>query len=177
MNIENALKIEGAMDPPELEWLAEQAAKHRRIVEIGSWQGRSTMVLADNVDGIVFAVDHWRGSEEHQEMLKDKPKNYIYDIFRRNMRHHLESATVCMLRMSSMEAAEKMKGHPVDMVFIDASHDTDSVIADITAWKSLIITGGLLCGHDYGYPPVAKAVHDCLRNVSSSGSIWFTEIE
>ena len=37
----------------------------------------------------------------------------------------------------------------LDFVFIDASHDYESVRFDIQTWYSRVKAGGLVCGHDY----------------------------
>src|SRR3990172_2076152 len=102
MNIENALKInEGWMERHDLEWLATYAAKSKRIVEVGSWHGRSTTVLADNTEGIVFAVDTWEGSEEHHGVLPQMDKlgyqefcDRAYNAFCTNMKSYVESGKV-----------------------------------------------------------------------------------
>jgi len=38
------------------------------IVEIGAWLGLSTMDLAQYLpeDGVIYIIDHWLGSSEHQ---------------------------------------------------------------------------------------------------------------
>lgn len=181
MNIENALKIEGAMDEPELIWLAEQASKHRKIVEVGCWQGRSTRVLADNTPGSVWAVDHWLGSEEHREMMKSKSPDWLYSTFYMNLIDHIGVYKVFPKRMSSVDMAAKFRralDRPVfDMVFIDASHDFESVKADIESWRPLVVLGGLLCGHDAGFPPVARAVQTFVRGAKQAGVIWYKEVE
>ena len=47
------------MYPAELEWLYKAAKRMKSIVEIGSWQGRSTYVLLSGCQGPVMAVDKW----------------------------------------------------------------------------------------------------------------------
>jgi hypothetical protein len=89
VNIENALKITGWMEDHSLVWLAEQAAIHNSIVEVGCWRGKSTTCLADNTSGIVYAVDHWKGSEEHQPVDEEK----LYQMFLDQMAPSMMQAT------------------------------------------------------------------------------------
>jgi predicted O-methyltransferase YrrM len=174
--IDNALKIEGWMNPPELEWLANEASIHKRIVEVGSWMGRSTMALADNnTDGVIFAVDHWQGSEEHQSALADKSRDWLFQQFYRNLQFHIISGKVITVPFPSVEASKMVVG-PFDMVFIDASHDYESVKADIQAWRPLVLSKGIICGHDRGYPPVAKAVEELLGLPGGDTDIWVVRL-
>ena len=54
----------------------------------------------------------------------------------------------------SWEAAERFEDGHFDFVFIDASHDEESVRKDIAAWLPKIRQGGILAGHDISYPGV-----------------------
>jgi hypothetical protein len=173
-SIDNALKIPGWMEPHDLEWLANKASQHRRIVEVGCWAGRSTTVLAENTDGVVFAVDTWMGSEEHQHNFEGKHQDWIYDIFLENMRPYIKELKVMPVRMPSVDAARILNGERFDMVFIDASHDYESVHADILAWKPLCTR--LLCGHDMGHPPIVQATQELLPGVRQEHSMWVYEI-
>ncbi len=58
--VKHAMSIFGWMSEDELVWLAEQAGKSKRILEVGSHLGRSTSALAINTRGVVYAVDLWR---------------------------------------------------------------------------------------------------------------------
>ncbi len=74
-----------------------------------------------------------------------------------------------MLKTASVDAAVLVAP---DMAFIDAGHSYDDVVADIRAWKAS--TQYLLCGHDYDWDEVRRAVHDELGEVERGpGSIWF----
>ena len=178
MNIKNALATEGWMKTSELEWLAEKASHLRSVVEIGSWMGRSTTAMADNMEGlgVILAVDTWRGSEEHESFLAGKPADFVYQTFCRNLKAHIDSGRVCPLRLPSLEAARLFQAigcAGFDMVFIDAAHDYENVKADIIAWKPLVKPGGLLCGHDWGHPPIVQAVREILGTPKSSSTIWY----
>jgi predicted O-methyltransferase YrrM len=168
MNIENALKVQGWMDEHDLRWLAEQASRHSRIVEVGCWRGRSTTVLADNTPGTVWAIDHWRGSEEHQPVDADR----LYQMFLDQMASYIDSGKVIPMRTTSHDAAAKWLGATFDMIFIDASHDYESIKADILAWKPLVAPGGLFCGHDAGHPPIMRALAELLPESHNENSMW-----
>jgi predicted O-methyltransferase YrrM len=189
MNINNAIQISGWMAYVELEWLATQAEKHTRILEVGSWMGRSTRALADNTRGVVHAVDPWSIEQQtHPDLVaaqKGKPKDWLFNQFCENMKDFnvLDplNRKVIPVRMTSLEAANAFKQAPddnspfeFDMIFIDGSHDYEDVRADIEAWLPLLSDGGLICGHDYGqYEGVTQAVDELLGAVETVRSIWF----
>jgi hypothetical protein len=63
-------------------------------------------------------------------------------------------------------------------VYIDASHDYESVKKDIEAWNRVVKPNGFLCGDDYmaGWPGVVKAVDEYFgkKNVSLiGGNQWY----
>lgn len=180
MNIQRALSIPGWMADAELAYLAEAASKSTMIAEIGSWKGRSTRALAENTEGLVFAIDTWKGSAEpeHIAELTGKPENWLYDTFLANM---ADLHNVCPHRETSQDAAERFAraGTRFDFIFIDASHDYENISADIRAWKPLLREGGILAGHDYqpAFTGIVQAVGELIPHfrVVEGLSLWTTE--
>jgi hypothetical protein len=78
------------------------------------------------------------------------------------------------VRMESVTASGVLA--PADMVFIDAGHEYEEVRADILAWKPK--ARKLLCGHDYPFPQVKRAVHELLGAAvrNPTARIWSLEI-
>ena len=74
---------------------------------------------------------------------------------------------------ASIEAAKAFRGIPIDMVFLDASHDLDNVkrhsrVATVAA------PGGLLCGHDRQWDGVKQAIDELLPGHQvGAGAIWY----
>src|SRR5215467_12420466 len=61
MNIDVAREIDGWMSENELRFLAHNASKYNLILEAGCYKGRSTRAMADNTNGVIFAIDPWNG--------------------------------------------------------------------------------------------------------------------
>lgn len=147
---------------PLSELLKERRAKI--VIELGSWLGKSTRCIARNLseDGVVYAVDHWKGSIEHQGPFKNMLPQ-LYEQFLSNMIRSKLAHKVVPMRMATLEAAKEfLEKHVVpDVVYIDASHDEESVYADIQTYFPLVQGHGVLCGDDWNYgegQPVKRAV-------------------
>ena len=59
--------------------------------------------------------------------------------------------------MDSLVAAHSLKVQP-DLIYIDAEHTTEAVYKDLCAWYPLVESRGILCGDDWEWPTVRKAV-------------------
>lgn len=129
------------------------------VLEIGSYCGKSTIYLGlacKQAGGLVFALDHHRGSEEHQQGeffhdpdLYDQGEGVMdtFREFRRNIRRAaLEDVVVPIVAGS--EAAARYWQTPLGMVFIDGGHSLEAALTDYRCWASHIVRGGVLAIHD-----------------------------
>jgi predicted O-methyltransferase YrrM len=138
-------------DAKALEKLVNMVIRDKvTVLEVGSWKGMSTSVLAKAVadyNGKVFAVDHWMGNEG--DWNYDIARDYdIYSIFKRNMILSGIWGMVHPLVMDSQTASQIFADGILDLVFIDGDHRYDSVMKDISSWLPKLRKGGILCGHD-----------------------------
>ena len=62
--------------------------------------------------------------------------------------------------MDSVEAARLLNDEYFDVVYIDASHDYESVKQDIHVWYPKVKKGGYLAGHDWSTDTVRVAVKE-----------------
>lgn len=176
INIEKALSTPGWMSPRELIWLATQAQKCHRIVEFGSYLGRSTRALADNCPGKVWAVDPWNGDyfTESGDVL-DVVNTYVMPEFLYNLEDHIKSGKVIPIRDYSTNFKYN---YLADMVFIDGDHRYHTVIKDIKKALSILKSGGIISGHDYEFPTwpgVKQAVDEMLSGIQVEDTIWWTQ--
>ena len=113
------------------------------IVEIGSWQGRSTIWLAAGARFAgrhVFAVDLHEGSRED-------PSARTYDQFIENLRAADLLSVVTPLVMRSSAAVSRV-ADPVDLLFIDGDHSIAGARSDAEAWLPRVREGGTVMFHD-----------------------------
>lgn len=139
--------------------LAAAQAASGAFVEIGSWCGRSSVYLgraAREASRVLFAIDHHRGSEEHQpgEGYHD-PELFDAELgrvdtlpaLRRTIAlADLEHSVVPVVGPSSVIGAHWSA--PLSFVFIDGGHAMDTALADYRAWAGHVARGGLLAIHD-----------------------------
>ncbi len=153
-----------------------------RIIEIGSWKGKSSAFLAVEIINsgkniVLDCIDTWQGSPNehiHQNDIFVKTDK-LYELFLSNIEPIKN--TINPIRLSSKEANNLYENNSIDIIFIDACHDYDCVIEDITLWLSKVKNGGILAGHDYGYsqwPGVKKAVDQLLgsQNIHTQEGCW-----
>lgn len=132
--------------------LARLAAKKGCVfLEVGSWLGDSTIILAKiakEKNGHVFCVDWWNGSIGTELVDIASSKDVFSAFWRRVCGEGLED-TIIPIRSKSDIAVSALKKEFFDLVFIDADHRYEAVFADIKNCLSLVKRpGGILCGHD-----------------------------
>lgn len=80
-----------------------------------------------------------------------------------------------ILRTRTVAAAELFRPASFDFVFVDASHVTADVVADIQAWRSRVKPGGMMLGHDADWPAIQAALREVgfLDRVGYyDGNVW-----
>jgi predicted O-methyltransferase YrrM len=129
------------------------------FVEIGCYYGRSTLNVAQQIAQsgkqiTLHCVDLW--GDELQSKGKKQNGESIYEQFLINMKPYLPNITIH--RGNSWDMAENFEDGSCDFVFIDADHEYESVLKDLTAWHPKVKRGGVIAGHDFFYKPVKKAL-------------------
>lgn len=164
--------INGWMTDTELTLLKNFASKFNSIVEVGCWKGRSTKVLLESCKGIVYAIDHFNGTDNDISALA-KYELKIYDEFINNVGGY---PNLKIMKGYSIDIAKHFNGNKVDMVFIDAGHTYEECKADIEAW--LPKCKKIFAGHDYcaKFPGVMKAVNEKFNKINTLDTIWWIEL-
>ena len=70
---------------------------------------------------------------------------------------------VTFVECASDRAGREYAGRPVGLLFVDAGHDYESVMADVLAWWGHIARKGYLAFHDIQRHGVWKAQQELIR--------------
>ncbi|WP_030156361.1 class I SAM-dependent methyltransferase [Streptomyces sp. NRRL S-244] len=153
----------GFMPVPEglalYEAAAAAAALGLPLLEVGTYCGRSTILLADaarEAGVAAITVDHHRGSEEqqpgweyHDPTVVD-PEVGLMDTlpaFRRTLhKAGLEDHVIAIVGRSPQVAAAW--GGKLGFVFIDGGHTDEHAAGDYEGWAPHVAEGGTLAIHD-----------------------------
>jgi predicted O-methyltransferase YrrM len=143
------------------------AAGPVRVVEIGSWKGRSTIALASAVaarpeGGVVHAIDPHRGGVPHRFFGEED----TFDQFLANLERAGLSGVVEPIRATSAAARGAVADASVHVLFVDGSHRLEDVLADIEMWEPSLCPGARVAFHDSVSHP---GVHGALRERALAG--------
>lgn len=165
-----------------LHQLALEVAHLGPMLEIGSYCGRSTIWLGHAArcrDSVVFALDHHRGSEEHQpgQLFHDAALTDLsgrVDTLR-EFRHNMTTAqldgyVIALVGTSAMVSKWLPQGN-FSLVFIDGGHSLDTALQDWRAFGTRVCPGGLLAIHDVFDNPAegGQAPHTIWQMAMASG--------
>jgi hypothetical protein len=146
--------VEGWMTAGQGATLVEAARRcpaDGTIVEIGSFRGRSTIVLARAAppSATLIAIDPHAGNDRGPQELEGFVDEAADDhaVFNANLEAAGVSGRVRHLRMYSDAALHEVDG-VVDVLYIDGAHRYGPARADIRAWGARVADDGTMLIHD-----------------------------
>ena len=123
----------------------------------------------------LYLIDSWdwvisirNSNSELNNILKEYYKNVNQEEWYKIVKNKfIFNNNVTIIRKLSVDASKDFDDDYFDWVYIDASHDYESIKEDIKLWYSKVKEGGFLCGHDYIDSPnitidVKKAINEFL---------------
>ncbi len=146
--------IEGWMSPGQGATLFDSATNcpdDGLIVEIGSYRGRSTIVLATAADPSVriVAIDPHAGNDRGPQEISGFEDEAADDhsVFLANVAAAGVADRVRHIREFSDAALDVVEGE-IDVLYIDGAHRYAPALADIRAWGARVGDGGTMLIHD-----------------------------
>jgi hypothetical protein len=146
--------VQGWMTRGQAEALYDAARRCRpggKIVEIGSFQGRSTIVLASAApaDATVIAIDPHAGNDRGPQEISgfEQAAAGDHETFLANLDAAGIADRVTHLRKFSAAALSEVPG-AVEVLYVDGAHRYAPARADIRDWGRRVDLGGTLLIHD-----------------------------
>jgi predicted O-methyltransferase YrrM len=131
--------------PADLRTLLTLASGRHRVVELGTATGWTAISLA--------LADPARTVTSVDVISREEPQRYL-QLVERSVRKRIELET----RDGAQGPADAT---PVELLYIDSSHERDATIAEVLAWRSVLAPGATVAFDDYSnpdYPGVREAV-------------------
>jgi predicted O-methyltransferase YrrM len=121
------------------------------VVEIGSYHGRSTIVLgrAAPRDVVVIAIDPHAGNDRGPQQIHgtDVEGEADHRTFLANLERGGAASAVRHVRRPSQQALEEVTGS-ADLLFVDGAHRYGPARDDIARWGARVAPGGTMLVHD-----------------------------
>ena len=138
--------------PKWQQWLGSYKNIPCKMLEIGCFQGRSTIWSLENILthplSRIYCCDTFEGGDDHNF---DDTFN-MYDIFKNNIKKYQEKVTILkgtsseQLKLNNFSQIHK---ESFDIIYIDGDHKSASVLEDAIIAFPLLKPGGHLIFDDY----------------------------
>jgi len=165
-------EIEGWFIDEEADLLIAATAKALRslsppsaIVEVGSYCGRSTVVLGSVVkaleaDARVYAIDPHQGEIGARDVGLEQTGSTL-ERFKSNIAKAGVADVVTLVRQRSDET---VWSRPISVLFVDGLHDYASVSSDFRHFERWLMNGAIVAFHDYStnFPGVMTFVDELI---------------
>lgn len=164
------------------------------LVEIGCWQGRSTVVLGEAIQQAnagsksndrckLVAIDPYDGVPDQAGGRAMSPQMQALE---RNLLRAGLADTVQFVRSYSEDVAgiwQTKWNAPVSFLFIDGNHDYDAVKKDFECWEPLLAPKAVVAFHDRDFPGPKKVIEEVTTGtwrwkiIKTAGQLAFLKSE
>jgi predicted O-methyltransferase YrrM len=134
----------------------------RSFLEIGSYEGRSAIWIAENMmqgDDSLYSVDTWEGGEEHSAEDMDA----VLQRFARNKEklENRKNVNWRYTREASVDALGELFfiGSMFEFIYIDGSHQAKDVLTDACMAWQVLTPGGIMVFDDYLWGDKRDVLH------------------
>jgi predicted O-methyltransferase YrrM len=157
-------------------------AGSRKFLEIGSFEGRSTVWIMENMmqqGDYMLCIDTWEGGEEHGEEDMDA----VFNRFRANVQAAREKTgikSVGHTRAHSTPAlAEELTewAGTYDFIYIDGSHIAKDVLTDACMAWPLLKSKGMMVFDDYMWGNPRDILHRPKPAIDAFVNIFAEEVD
>jgi predicted O-methyltransferase YrrM len=159
--------------------LSGEAGK-RNFLEIGSFEGRSTVWTMENMmqkGDYIYCIDTWEGGEEHGA----EDMQAVFMRFKENTAIAKDKTKVVRgyaMDTSTTELASKIQdGLQYDFIYIDGSHIAKDVLTDACMAWQVLKPKGIMVFDDYVWGDPRDILHRPKAAIDAFTNIFAEEVE
>lgn len=148
------------------------------FLEIGSFEGRSAIWIAENMaaaNAEITCVDTWEGGEEHK--LRGEDMVSAEALFDANIAACEAPVRFTKFKDTSHRALCALHEKTFDFIYIDGSHVGKDVLTDACMAWPLLRAGGFMVFDDYLWGNPRDALHRPKMAIDAFVNIFGEEIE
>lgn len=133
--------------------VTRKLARNATVVEIGSWQGKSTYCISKGLrSGKVYAIDPFNADggfdvESEIEYIKRKGHANLLENFIENMQQLKVLEKIIIKKGYSYQFHQDFG--KINFLFIDGDHSIEGCKSDFDLYAPKIVEGGFIAFHDY----------------------------
>jgi len=127
-----------------------QLGRGKLVLELGSWHGRSTVLLA-SVAKMLHAVD-WHRGDPHSGN-----SDTLGPMVQKLRQHGLEDSVVLHVGRNE-DVLPLFRDGLFDLIFVDSFHTYEAVQRDIDLTRRLLAPDGIMVFHDYGLTLIQNGI-------------------
>jgi predicted O-methyltransferase YrrM len=153
--------LSSAARPSELAQLLALASGRAAVVELGTGTAWTAIALALD--------DHARRVISYDPCVRSEREAYL-DLAGAGVRGRV------VLREEPDSLGPRPEDPPVQLLFIDSSHERESVLTAFRAWRPALAQDAVVVFHDYGhadYPGVRDAISELGLSGKERGGLFF----
>lgn len=126
------------------------------IVAIGSYRGQMDCALALHAQVPVYAIDSRESGVEEEFVFSDADRaHWMRNVLALGVAEKIRPIN---LRSADAAYAWQRMDAPVGLLYVDGSHDYQSVYDDLLLWLYYVLPDGIVAVHDNNLPGVAQAL-------------------
>jgi predicted O-methyltransferase YrrM len=162
--------------------LSGEAGK-RTFIEIGSFEGRSTVWIAENMmqnGDWIICIDTWEGGEEHSaEDMAAVEARFDHNTQLFGIKHNYERVINKNKGKSTHYLAYELHDQKTqaDFIYIDGSHTAPDVLTDACMAWPLLKQGGIMVFDDYLWGTPRDILHRPKIAIDAFVNIFAEEVD
>jgi len=120
-----------------------------KVLEIGSYQGRSCVWLCENIllhkDSKIYCIDTFEGVDEYNE----NQKTHIYERFMHNTSLFRDKVITYKGSSEALLKSPEIMANQFDVIYIDGDHRSFATLQDAVLAYPLLKSEGIMIFDDY----------------------------